>query len=132
MWLLPSRPRGTDLPERKPAPRVPLPTTLPGAFFVLGYDRDRDTFVLVVDDDDESSYNLGRDIPPIMQQFERWGLADIGPRAIDAAREFRLVQVIPREDRIIRLTGHEDPVTHIARQLAAHEEQESAHVRHLP
>jgi hypothetical protein len=108
-----------------------LPETLLGDFFVLGYDRDRMTYILVADDADDSSYNLGRDIPTIMEQFKRWGWADIGNRAIDAAREFRLVQVIPQEDRVIRLHNPDlSGAAHIAKRLQE-QEQEQGHVRHL-
>ena len=134
MWLLPTDRRGTATPERKRGPQAALPKRLPGDFFVLGYDRDRDTYILVTDDEDESSYNLGHDIQKVMRQFEQWGLKEIGNRAIDAAREFRLVQAIPAEDRVIRLAGHNEnePMKHIARQLKAQEEQEQGHVKHLP
>ena len=130
-WLLPSSARVSSTPVRRTGPRAPLPESLPGRFFVLGYDRDRATYILVVDDADESSYNLGHDIPTIMQQFERWGLKDIGNRAVDAAREFRLVQVIPKEDRVIRLQNTDSSgAEHIARSLYE-QEQEHGHVRHL-
>lgn len=132
MWLLPTRERGAALPMRRKGPKAPLPKELPGDWFVLGYDRDRDTHILVVDDEDGSSYNLGHDVQKVMRQFELWGLKEFGNRAIDAAREFRLVQGIPSEDRVIRLAGHDTtPADLIARQLIE-KEQEQGHVRHLP
>ena len=130
-WLLPPSARTTPSPERTRGPRSPLPASLPGDFFVLGYDRDRLTYILVADDADNSSYNLGREIPVIMQQFALWGLADLGNRAVDAAREFRLVQVIPHEDRVIRLHNPDlSGAAQIAQRLQE-QEQEQGHVRHL-
>ena len=131
VWLLPQSARVSGAPTRKKGPHTPLPESLPGSFFVLGYDRDRDVYILVLDDEDESSFNLGSDVPVVMRRFEQWGLKDIGNRAIDAAREFRLVQVIPHEGRVIRIPQTDpDGAALIAKQL--HEqEQEQGHVRHL-
>ena len=127
--------RETGAPPRaRRRPQAPLPTVLPGKFFVLAYERDRDTYVLVVDDADASNYNMGSDVPTLMRHFRTWGLPDIGNRAIDAAREFGVVQVIPAEDRVIRVPVPVDPeADSVATRLRALEaqEQERGYV-HLP
>lgn len=118
--------RGKEgLPVARRRPRAPLPTALPGQFFVLAYERDRGVFMLVVDDKDASNYNLGGEIETVMRHFRTWGLSDIGNRAIDAAREFGMVQAIPAEDRVIRLSGRGEPVVRtVPERLQALEEQE--------
>ena len=132
MWLLPRKQEsGTALTSGSRKPRAPLPKVLPGDFFVLAWDRDREVFTLVVDDADESDYNLGGDIQKVMRHFDSWKLKEIGYRAIDAAHEWGMVQVIPTEDRIIRLSGR-DPVDTVSGRLQALEEQEHGNVRHLP
>lgn len=80
---------------------VPLPEQLPGAFFVLVWERDEERFVLYVDDADQSSYQLGSDIARIMMLFRLRGLKDIGNRSIDIAKEFGAAQAIPAQDRVI-------------------------------
>ena len=87
--------------------RAPLPDELPGTFFVLEWDRARECFILHIDDEDGSSYNLGNVIETVMMRFRIWGLPRIGNRAIDAAREFGVVQVLPEEDRIINLINRD-------------------------
>ena len=67
--------------------RAVLPSALPGKLFLLVWDRDRATFLLHVDDAEYSSYNLGSDIQAVRLQFKMWGVAEIGDRAIDVARE---------------------------------------------
>jgi hypothetical protein len=86
---------------------VPLPLELPGEFFVLQYDRLYERFVLIVDDEDRSSYNLHGDIPAIMGYFKRWGLEEVGNRAIDTAREFGAAQAIPSDGRVIALCNRD-------------------------
>lgn len=83
--------------------RAPLPDELPGTFFVLEWDRACECYILHIDDKDGSSYNLGSVIEIVMMRFRVWGFPRIGNRAIDAAREFGVVQVLPKEDRIINL-----------------------------
>jgi len=87
-------------------PKAPLPEVLPGAFFVLEYDRNSECFILHVDDEDETSYDLGADIPAIMHQMRRWNMFTIGCEAVDRAKEFGAAQAIPEHEdkgRVIAL-----------------------------
>jgi len=92
---------------------------LPGEIFLLEWKRDRDTYIIHVDDADYSSYELGGDIQQLMLQFRLWGKAEIGDRAIDTARCFcgasvhlptgRVVPVFDRgEDRRRTVRFEED------------------------
>ena len=77
---------------------VPLPTSLPGEFFVLVWNRESQQFELHVDDEDQSSYQMGSDIPKAMAYFANvLKLGQIGDRAIDVAKEFGAAQVMFRE-----------------------------------
>jgi len=114
-------------------PQAPWPEAFPGEFFVLSYDRDREVYLLVVDDEDGSSYNLGSGVPAIMQLMEQWGIKEVGYRAIDAAREFGMVQAIPSQDRVLRLTEiNRNGLDTVANRLKAIEQERDGHVRHLP
>lgn len=79
----------------------PLPATLPGRFFLLARDRAHDRFLLYVDDEARSSYDLGSDVAVLMQRFRTWGIPDLGNRCIDGAIEFGAAQGIPAEDRMV-------------------------------
>jgi hypothetical protein len=81
--------------------KAPLPPSLPGEFFVVLYDRDAETYTIVVDDETNSSYNLGVGVEPAMRYFRfldrimhttpnppQADLVVTGYRAIDIAREF--------------------------------------------
>jgi len=83
--------------------KAPLPDTIPGDFFLLTYDRDGEQFTLYVDDAGRSSYNLGSDIPTVMRYFCRIGFKILGDQAIDLAKEFGAAQVIPADERVIRV-----------------------------
>jgi hypothetical protein len=85
---------------------VKFPTKLPGLFFILEWDRDRELFVLHVDDGDGSSYAIGRNADPVaaaMFQFKLWGLQDVGTAAIDMAREFGAAKVMLNDGRVVAL-----------------------------
>jgi hypothetical protein len=79
---------------------APLPTTIPGSFFVLEWDRPYERYVLHLDDEEGSSHNLGSNIPEIMMRFRIWGLERLTDRMMGMAREFGAVQVIPDEDKV--------------------------------
>lgn len=82
---------------------APLPTELPGEFFVLEWNRDLECYILHVDDGDGSSYNMGDEVSHLMLRFRLWGYEDIGNRTIDMAREFGAAQCIPDQNRVIAL-----------------------------
>ncbi len=94
--------RPLDVLTRK-KDRPPLPRTLPGEFFVIEWEKYRGRFVLHVDDEERSSYDLGANIQAIMRQFELWGHAKTGTRAIDVAKEFGAAQAILSDGRVIAL-----------------------------
>lgn len=83
--------------------RIAVPEKLPGRFFVLLWDRDQEQFVLYLDNPERDSYKLGGNIPAISVIFKVRGIEALGNRAIDMAREFGKVQVIPDKDRVIPL-----------------------------
>lgn len=76
-------------------------------FFVLRWDVDIEQMIVYVrgDDGDQASYELGDHLPSVSAQLCRWGLSDpiFVDRAVDSAKEFRAVQVIPDQKRIISL-----------------------------
>lgn len=86
---------------------VPLPENFPGAFFVLEWDREGESYVLTLDDDDHSSYDLGDDVESVVRVFTSRGYPAIPvERFIDEAREFGASQYIPSpyplvEDRVL-------------------------------
>lgn len=95
---------------------APVPDVLPGAFFVLEYDRDAEAFSLHVDDEDHSTYDLGNDLAELQMLFRtRTNAVNGGPlqpeqidRTIDIARELGLAQYIPTmgelvEDRVLSI-----------------------------
>ena len=83
--------------------RPPLPKTLPGEFFVLEWEKYRGRFVLHVDDEEHSSYDLGANIRVIMRQFKLWNHETVGNRAVDMAKEFGSAQAILHDNRVIAL-----------------------------
>ena len=89
---------------------APLPTTLPGSFLVLEYDRESETFKLHTDDAEQRDYAMGSSVQDLMQRFNRWGLGENGLKAIDFAREFRAVQLVFDTGRIIPLTKKKPPM----------------------
>lgn len=114
-------------------PRAPLPTSvklLP--FFVLRWDADMEEMVLHLADASRTSYSMGSDLPQAARQLTLWGVKKIdAERAIDAAREFRAVQVILDQDRIIPLIPRAVPNNAVAQQFAEIEQQESTTYVHL-
>ena len=82
---------------------APPPETLPGKVFALEWSRDREVFILHVQDADASSYNLGGDIPTVQMRFRLWGHADLGNRAIDIAREFGAVKASLVDGRAVAM-----------------------------
>ena len=93
--------------------KAPVPLKFPGEFFVLEWDRDTETFLLRLDDPDESSFELSSEPIEVVHllhmrfrdSIERREFEDV----VDRAREFggcaynpgtrRIVQVIPRIPR---------------------------------
>lgn len=81
----------------------PFPEKLPGEFCVIAYERDRERYILIVDDEGPSSYDLGGNIEFILQQFERWGRKKHLSDTLDLAREFGMAQGIFADNRTIAL-----------------------------
>lgn len=82
---------------------VEWPSPLPGAYFVIVWDRELLRFELQTDDEEASTYNLGADISKIMTWLRRVGMLEIGSRALDQAREFGAAQAIPAQGRVVNL-----------------------------
>ena len=93
-----------------------MPEVLPGDFFVLEFSRLTDTFLLHVDDEDRSTYDLGDEIAALQMLFRtRTNAVNGGPlqpelidRTIDIARELGMAQYIPTlgelvEDRVLSI-----------------------------
>lgn len=73
-------------------------------FFVLRFDVDAERLYIHIDDEDSSSYDLGDDLLAAAKMLERWGVdAQFADRAVHQAREFRIVQAIPSQHRVLNL-----------------------------
>lgn len=86
------------------------PAGLPGAFYVLAYDRESQAFTLYVDDEQQSSYNLG-ELSAVIRYLGLFG-GSVADLAINHAMQFGSVQVIPGQKRVISLHNrncHVDP-----------------------
>ena len=83
-------------------PRAPLPAEFPGEFFVLLWDRDRASFVVELDDETHSSYDLGQDPVVVVELLRLRGFnKQFRERSVDIAREFGVAQCIPAQDRVL-------------------------------
>ena len=99
--------------------RAPLPPSIPiVTFFVLQWLPDAETFVIHLDDEKHSSHRMGGYSPQVARQLTWWGLPKmLAERVVDAAREFRTVQVIPKQSRIINLIPRGKPGDVVAEML---------------
>jgi hypothetical protein len=88
---------------RKTQPQPP--DQLPGRYLVMKYNRETEAFVIVLDDADHSSYNLGSAVGPITIRMENvWRLAPFFvTRIMGMARTFKAVQAVFADQRIIAL-----------------------------
>lgn len=106
--------------------RVPLPDVFPGEFFVLERVRDDESYVLHLDDDQHSTFNLGDDFEQIRGVFTSRGYpSDKVCDLVDRAREFGMCQYIPSgleavEDRVIQILPRNarNPVPNIFQQAS--------------
>lgn len=108
-----------------------LPETLPGEFFVLVRDHDRERYTLIVDDADRTSYNLGSDIGRLMIQFRIWNLGPLGDNVIDLAKEFGACQGIPRENKAVPVFERPSDKARQTQRIDFSKE-ESSYVGHIP
>lgn len=104
--------------------RAPIPTSIPlKTFFVLRWIPEVEEFVIHLDDATRTSHLLGGYSPQVVRQLTWWTLPKmLATRAVDAAREFRAVQVIPTQDRVINLIprgAHRDVVAELLAQTEA-------------
>lgn len=86
----------------------PFPDELPGEFCVIEYQRDYERYVLIVDNESMSSYDLGNDIEFVLTQFKRWGRKPLLSKTLDLAREFGAAQAIFSDGRTIALFDRND------------------------
>lgn len=92
--------------------KVPLPRDLLNGqtFFVLRWDDEREKMFIHIDDKDKSSYDLGGNLPQVVRQLTWWGIDDLyADRVVNQAKEFRAVQAIPAQNRILNLFDRSDP-----------------------
>lgn len=95
--------------------RAPVPTELPGQFFVVEFDREDRSYVLHLDDEGKSTFQLGEDVEQACAVFVARGYpARLVHDMIDRAREFGACQYIPSgfehvADRIIQLPPRNAP-----------------------
>jgi len=113
--------------------RAPLPPSVPlNTFFVLQWLPDAEEFVIHLDDKQRSSYRLGSYGPQVVRQLTWWGLPKmLATRVVDAAHEFRAVQVIPTQDRVINLIPRgeqKDVVAELLRQAEIENTQPFIHL----
>ena len=115
--------------------RAKLPASIPGTFFVLRYDKDRDVMSIWMNATD--SHSIGEEVNQHTgeswfnptagsHQLQRWGVEKFCANdAIDQALEFRSVQVIPAERRVINLLPRGSQVrdAQIVHAFAVHDEQ---------
>jgi hypothetical protein len=100
-------------PQKPAKGRTPIPEKLPGQFFVLEYEREDQRYVLHVDDEDRSTFDLGDDIQIVRAQFVGRGYpTEQVNDLIDRAREFGSCQYIPSpgshvDDRVIQILPRE-------------------------
>ncbi len=84
--------------------RVKPPLKLKGAFCVLDYWPESDTFQLFCDDDTGNTYDLGNDLNFVRAMGRVWGIDKIVfERALDLAKNYRSVQLIFEGNRVIPL-----------------------------
>lgn len=82
--------------------KAPLPDVLPGAFFVVVWNRDAERFSIEVDDESHSSYDLGPDPVAVVKALRLRGFEEtFREQAVNLAREFGMTQCIPATERVL-------------------------------
>ena len=70
--------------------RAPLPPRMPGIGCRLAYDKLAHKYILYVDDEDETSYEIGPNVRAMRNIFLGWGFDESEANSlIDLATEFR-------------------------------------------
>ena len=88
--------------------RVKTPLKLIGDYFVLDYWPESDTFQLLMDDGTTNTYDLGADLTQIRVMGKVWGVESyVFERALALAKNFRSVQVILEDGRVLPLLERE-------------------------
>ncbi len=80
-----------------------MPDTLPGRFVVIVYRKDEERATIHLDDDDRSSYDLGSNIPLMLNQFRWWNKEKLLEDIYNLAREFGAAQGIFESNRTVVL-----------------------------
>lgn len=85
--------------------RAKLPISPPmSPFFVLRWDVDTEDMVIHLSDEKRTSFSLGDYLPQVVRQLILWGIPKLlAEQCTDAAKEFRAVQVVPSDGRVINL-----------------------------
>lgn len=101
--------------------KAPLPSQIPGDFFVLIWNRDAETFRIELDDAHHSSYDLGGNPAQVARLLYLRGFKKaFREHAVDIAREFGMAQCIPSQERVIAIISRRAPAV----QFTHEEEQE--------
>jgi hypothetical protein len=83
-------------------PKAPIPNVFPGDFFLLTWRRDTESFLLELDDETHSSYDLGSDPIGVVQMLRLRGFEKkFREEAVDLSREFGIAQCIPAQRRVL-------------------------------
>lgn len=112
---------------------APLPADLKlDPFFVLRWNPDLETLLFASPHAADSTFDLGDRLPEAVRTLSLRGLhPQRAEYAIDCAREFGAVQVIPRTDRVLSLARSRNPEVNISEHLIKAERDEGGGYVHI-
>lgn len=97
--------------------KAPLPRLFPGDFFLLQWKRDIETFVVELDDETHSSYDLGPEPMMVVHELRLRGFEkQFREQAVDMAREFGVAQCIPAQQRVLPIIPRRAPAPDVFAQ----------------
>lgn len=91
-----------------PKPLVPLPSRLPGAYCVFHYNRESETYSLILDNGEMSQYELGPDTIELRRRLIQYH-PEAMEKGLDTATNFGGSQVIFSDGRVIPVTPTLEP-----------------------
>lgn len=80
-----------------------MPAVLPGDYCVVI--RQDDSYTLILNDRDSSSYLLGENMQEITRALSGYRPDDLLLRTVDVAREFGMAQAVFKNQRVVPLHG---------------------------
>ena len=111
--------------------QAPLPPSVPGRFYVIVRERMSGAFMLHLDDEDHSSFDLGDNIQVIMTKLRCMGIDPrVADDSIDYAKEFGGAQVIMEDGRVIPLKPEHTSAKTVQQMLR--EKEHGRPIRNLP